>query len=56
MIIRLLLIAVAAMTLTLGGCRKEPPPPTEPTITEENLDAELEKMETEIEADIAAEQ
>jgi len=60
MMSRMLLIAIAAAALTLGGCKdKNPTPPTEPaevTITEENLDAELDKMEAEIEADIAAEQ
>ena len=60
MMSRMLLIAIAAAALTLGGCKeKNPAPLTEPaevTITEENLDAELDKMEAEIEADIAAEQ
>jgi len=52
------LIAVAAVTMT--GCKeKQPAQPAEPAhvkVTPENLDAELDKMEAEIEADIAAEQ
>ena len=60
MMSRMLLIAIAAAALALGGCKeKNPDPPTEPTevtVTEENLDAELDKMEAQIEADIAAEE
>jgi PBP1b-binding outer membrane lipoprotein LpoB len=55
---RILLTLVAAAAITLGGCSKksEPAPPSEPAVTEENLDSELDKMEKEIEADIAAEE
>lgn len=57
MIARLLLVLIAAVTLGLTGCKeKEPAEPTEVKITEENLDTELDKMEAEIEADIAAEE
>lgn len=59
MILRLLLIVIAAAGLTLTGCKdKQPTPPTEPAevkVTPENLDTELDKMEADIEADIAAE-
>jgi hypothetical protein len=53
----LILIAVAAVTM--AGCKKEPAPSAEPAevkVTPENLDSELDKMESQIEADIAAEQ
>ena len=56
---KLFLVLIAVAALTAGGCRKEPPPPAETPqvkITPENLDSELDKMEAEIEADIAAEQ
>ena len=58
MILRIVLVLVAAAGLTLGGCRKEPPPaePQQVEITPENLDTELDKMEAEIEAEIAAEE
>lgn len=59
MVLRLLLVLVAAAALTAGGCKKEPPAPAEPAqvqVTPENLDTELDKMEAQIEADIAAEQ
>ena len=57
MILRILLVLVAAMAMTLGGCKdKEPAAPTEVKVTEENLDSELDKMEADIEADIEAEQ
>ena len=57
MILRILLVLVAAMAMTVGGCKdKEPAAPTEVKITEENLDSELDKMEADIEADIEAEQ
>ncbi len=54
--LRILLVLAAAM-ITMGGCTKksEPAAPTEVTITAENLDSELDKMEKQIEADIAAE-
>ena len=61
MILRILSILVAAAAVTMGGCsKKEPAPPVEAEapeveLTEENLDAELDKMEKQIEADIAAE-
>ena len=53
-------IAIGIMTLAMVfacGCKKqsEPAAPTEVRITEENLDAELDKLAEEIEADIAAE-
>lgn len=61
MVLRLLLILIAAVLPGLSGCKKEEPAkptpvaaPAQPKITEENLDAELDKMEAEIEADIAA--
>jgi hypothetical protein len=54
----LVLMAVAAVAMT--GCKeKEPVQPAEPAqvkVTPENLDTELNKMEADIEADIAAEQ
>ena len=55
--LRILLVLVAAMAMTMAGCRKksEPAAPTEVKVTEENLDSELDKMEAEIEADLAAE-
>lgn len=57
MMVRLLLVLVATTVMTLGGCTKksEPAAPAEAKITSENLDSELDKMEAEIEADIAAE-
>ncbi|MEN8127983.1 MAG: hypothetical protein ABFR90_09295 [Planctomycetota bacterium] len=58
MILRMVLVLVAATAMTLGGCSKksEPAAPAEPEVTAENLDAELDKMEKQIEADIAAEE
>ena len=55
--LRILLVLVAAVMITTTGCEKksEPAAPTEVKITEENLDSELDKMEKQIEADIAAE-
>ena len=55
---KVLLIAVAAAMIALTGCSKksEPAPPAEVEITEENLDSELDKLEAEINADIAAEE
>ena len=55
--LRILLVLVAAAMITTTGCEKksEPAAPTEVKITEENLDSELDKMEKQIEADIAAE-
>lgn len=55
------MIVIGMMTLAMffaGGCEKqsEPAPPTEVEVTEENLDAELDKMAEEIEADIAADE
>ena len=57
MVLRILLILVAAAMITMAGCTKksEPAAPTEVKVTEENLDSELDKMEEQIEADIAAE-
>lgn len=54
---RVLLIAVAAAMISLSGCSKksEPAAPAKVEITEENLDSQLDKLEAEIEADIAAE-
>ena len=58
MILRMLLIVLAALMMSVGGCTKksEPVEPAEVEITEENLDSELDKMEAAIEADIAAEE
>ena len=59
MLWRLLAIVIVVLTMTtVGGCKKESEPaePTEVTVTEENLDTELDKMEEAIEADIAAEE
>ncbi|MHC4855865.1 MAG: hypothetical protein ACYS72_05620 [Planctomycetota bacterium] len=56
MIRKMLLVLIAVAAVVMTGCKKqEPAPPAEPKITQENLDTELEKMEAEIEADIAAE-
>jgi predicted lipoprotein len=57
MILRILLVLVAAAVITMTGCTKksEPVAPAEVKVTEENLDSELDKMEKQIEADIAAE-
>ena len=61
MIFRILLITVAVLALALGGCKKKPkpaPPAEEPQVevTAENLDSELDKMESQIDADLAAEE
>ena len=55
--LRILWVLVAAMAMTMGGCTKksEPAAPTEEKVTAENLDSELDKMEKQIDADIAAE-
>ena len=56
---RVLLVLIAALViLMMPGCKKksEPAAPAEVKITEENLDSELDKMEAQIDADIAAEQ
>jgi hypothetical protein len=57
MALRILLVLVAATMITMTGCTKksEPAAPAEVKVTEENLDSELDKMEKQIEADIAAE-
>ena len=57
MIWKVLLITVAAAMIPLAGCKKksEPATPVEVKVTEENLDSELDKLEAQIEADIAAE-
>jgi len=58
MIRKMLLVLIAVAAVALVGCKKEPAQPTEPVqvkVTPENLDTELDKMEAEIEADIAAE-
>ena len=55
---RLLAIVIVVLTtVAVPGCKKksEPAEPAEVTVTEENLDTELDKMEEQIEADIAAE-
>lgn len=58
MMFRILLIMIAVAAFTMGGCKKETPPaePVQVEITEENLDSELDKMEAQIEADLAAEE
>ena len=59
MILRLLAILVVILaSVMVTGCKKEAPAPVpvEVEVTEENLDAELDKLEKEIEADIAAEE
>lgn len=56
---RLIAVGILAMAAVMaGGCEKktEPVEPTEVQVTEENLDAEVDKMAEEIEADIAAEE
>jgi hypothetical protein len=58
---RTILVILIAAAATIGGCKKQPPvvepsESSEVSITEDNLDAELDKMETEIDADIAAEE
>ena len=65
MFYRLLAIMIVMLgAVTVSGCKKNAEP-TEapqqvqeeaPPVTEENLDAELDKMEKQIEADIAAEE
>lgn len=65
MFYRLLAIMIVTMpAVTMSGCKKtaEPMETTQqvqdqaPPITEENLDTELDKMEKQIDADIAAEE
>ena len=57
MIRRMLLVLIAMTAMSMTGCKKqEPAPPAEPKVTSENLDTELDKMESEINADIAAEE
>lgn len=57
MALRILLILVAVVGLSVGGCsKKEPAEPAAVPVTEENLDSELDKLEKQIEADIAAEE
>jgi len=58
MILRILMIMVAGLALAISGCKEKTPPP-EPAqveVTPENLDSELDKMEAQIEADLAAEE
>lgn len=59
MLWRLLAIAIFLLAAPIG-CKKNTPPvePSQPEVevTEENLDAELDRMEQEIDADIAAEE
>jgi len=54
MVVRILWVLVAAAAMTMGGCEKKSEP-AEVKVTAENLDSELDKMEKQIEADIAAE-
>jgi PBP1b-binding outer membrane lipoprotein LpoB len=67
MLYRLCAITIVALAaVMLGGCKKEAEPApapavqqaeqTAPPVTAENLDSELDKMEAEVDADIAAEQ
>ena len=62
MIYRLLAIVLVTLaTVSVGGCKKQSEPVqttevSEVEVTQENLDAELDKMEKQIEADIAAEE
>ncbi|MBL7215946.1 MAG: hypothetical protein ISS71_09740 [Phycisphaerae bacterium] len=59
MLWRLLAIVIVVLaSAAIGGCKKqsEPVEPAEVKVTEENLDTELDKMEKEIEADIAAQE
>lgn len=58
MALRILLVWVAATMVTMAGCSKKPEPaaPVEVKVTEENLDSELDKLEAQIEADIAADE
>ena len=57
--LRILWVWVAVVGLSVSGCSKKEPTigdvVDQVTITEENLDSELDKMEKQIEADIAAE-
>ena len=61
MIFKLLAIGIVTVGIAaVGGCKKqaepvEPAAPAEVKVTEENLDSELDKMEEQIEADLAAE-
>ena len=63
MIYRLLVIVLVTLAaMSIGGCKKQAEPVqttdevSEVEVTEENLDAELDKMEEQINADIAAEE
>lgn len=53
MFLRILLIGIAVVGLSVGGCSKKET--AETPVTAENLDSELDKLEKQIEADIAAE-
>ena len=57
-VLRMLLALVAAALITMGGCSKksEPAAPAEVEAVEEDLDSELDKLEAQIEADIAADE
>lgn len=64
MMLRILMIAAAVLSLSMCGCSKKEPVVTPEggaavsplPVTEENLDTELDKLEAEIQADIAAEE
>ena len=64
MIFRTLLIMVAVLVFAMAGCKKDAPPaepaqavePAQVEVTAENLDSELDKMESQIDADLAAEE
>ncbi|MCI0499394.1 MAG: hypothetical protein L0Y36_06915 [Planctomycetales bacterium] len=60
MLYRVWAIAIVLLAaVALSGCKKEATPPAAPTeakVTAENLDAELDKLEQQVDADIAAEQ
>ena len=57
MIFRILMIMVAVLAFATSGCKEDQPAePAQVEITEENLDSELDKMEAQIEADLAAEE
>lgn len=57
---RILWVLIAAAAVAMAGCEKKepvrPPEPPQVKVTPENLDTELDKMEQQIEADIAAEE
>ena len=59
MILRILAVMIVILvSVMVPGCKKKAESTTvsEVKVTEENLDAELDKMEQQIEADIAAEE